>query len=118
MAKTSFSPREAHLVVGKKVSAGVLSWKGADLTHTYYVGNVDINVTKEDMKQNIEGQGVAVVELEEIPQRHNRSKSFKLCIRRRDAEIIKDDEFWPEGIVVRRFYFSRKKDGDGTAVQS
>ena len=82
------------------MSAGVLSWKGADLTHTYYVGNVDINVAAQDVKQNIEGQGVGVVELEEIPQRHNRFKSFKLCIGRRDADVIKDAEFWPEGIVI------------------
>ena len=44
-------------VVGKKVSQGLLSWKGADLTWTFYVRNADINNSVDDMKAGIEQQG-------------------------------------------------------------
>ena len=63
------------------------------------------------MKAGIESQGVGVVSLEEIPRRHNRFKSFKLCIKKKDSDAIKDANFWPEGVVVRRFFFKRNSDG-------
>ena len=98
------SRKPQNLVVGKKVSQGLLSWKGADMTFSFYIGNADINTTIDDIKAGIEGQGVGVVELQEIPQRRNHSKGFKLVIRKKDVGVIKDPNFWPEGVFIRRFF--------------
>ena len=57
---------------GKKVSAGLLSWKGADLTRNFYIGYADNSSSLDHIKSGIENQGVKVVDLEEIPRRHNR----------------------------------------------
>ena len=107
------SSKATKLGIGKKVSEGVVSWRGADLTSSF-----SFSISTEDIKRNIENQGVGVVELEEIPLRHNRFKSYKLCIHRKDIDLIKDKNFWPEGIVIRRFYFPRGRDGDGVAIRS
>ena len=102
-----------NLVVGKKVNDGLLSLRGADLTVSFYVGQIDNAVVVNDLRTFIEGQNVKVVELEELERKHNRFKSFRLCIRKRDIESIKDADFWPEGIVLRKFF---RKHNDGGAM--
>ena len=103
-----------NLVVGKKVNNGLLSLRGADLTVSLYVGQIDNSFEVNDIRSFIEGQNVNVVELEELVRRHNRFKSVRLCIRKKDMDLIKDPDFWPEGIVVRRFF--RKANSDGAAI--
>ena len=99
------------MVVGKKVSQGLMSFKGADLTVNFWVGYAHVDSTADDIKSWTEGQGVKVVEVVDIPQRHNRFKSFKLCIRKKDTEKIHEEDFWPEGIILRKFFFNTKNNG-------
>ena len=94
--------------MGKKVNDGILSLRGADLTVSLYIGQVDNSYEVNNMRTFIEGLNVKVVELEELARKHN-------CIRRKDLDIIKDPDFWPEGIVVRRFF--RKQFANGGAIQ-
>ena len=102
------------LVVGKKVSEGLVSWKGADLTMSFYIGNVDVGANCDVMKSDIKNLGVDVVEFEELRRRHNHFKSFRLVIKRKDFDAIKDPLFWPDGVVVRKFF--RRMNGDGNAM--
>ena len=108
--RSSGNRQQQNIVIGKKVAAGLLSWRGADLTMTYYIGYVSNDTSKETLKEGIESQGVSVVDLEEIPRRHNRFRSFKLSIRKKDVNAITDADFWPEGIVVRRYFHRQKRD--------
>ena len=105
---TSKSRKPTNLVVGKKVVNGLVSLRGADLTINLYVGNVNIHATIEEMRTEVSSQGVEVVDLEEIDRTHNRFKSFRLCVRKTDLPKITDADFWPSGVVVRRF-FRRKQ---------
>ena len=87
-------------MVGKKVLDGLLSWKGADLTHEYYIGHADIDTKTDVLKEWIESHGVRVISLTECVRRHNKFASFKLTIRKKDTEGW---ENW-EGVTVRRFF--------------
>ena len=100
------------------MSAGLLNWRGADLTANFYVGNFSTQASADDVKTGIEQQGVAVVELEEMKRRHNRFKSFRVCIRKKDIDTIKKEEFWPEGVVVRKFFFRQNPDGGAMTTAS
>ena len=91
-------------MVGKKVSAGLLSFKGADLTVDFYLTYADVNCTADDIKAWTKNEGVELVNAELVPQRHNHFKSFKICVRKKDIETIKNDDFWPEGIHMRKFF--------------
>ena len=93
-----------NLVIGKKVSDGLISVKGADLTVFFYVGNVQNGVKMDDLKSFIEQQNVSVVEIKDIARKHNRFQSFRVCIKKKDIDAIKDPNFWPEDIIVRRFF--------------
>ena len=76
----------------------------------FYVGFADINSSVDIMLDGIEVQGVNIAELEEMTRRHNRFKSYRLVIRK-DVETMKNPDFWPEGMVVRKF-FQRQNDGN------
>ena len=106
-----------NIVVGQKVNDGLISLRGAALTASLYIGYVDNSVSLDDLKTYIESLNVNVVELDDIARKHNRFKSFRLCIRKKDLETIKDPNFWPEGIVVRRF-FQKSNVNDGRTISS
>ena len=106
-----------NIVVGKKVNDGIISLRGADLTASLYIGYVDNSVSLDDLKGYIESLNVNVVELDDIARKHNRFKSFRLCLRKKDLETIKDPNFWPEGIVVRRF-FQKAIVNDGKTIST
>ena len=87
---------------------GLVSWRGADLTTELYIGNVSLDVTVEDARAAIREMGVGVVELEPI-RRHHHFQSFRLRLRKADVEKIKNPDFWPDGIVIRRFFRGKGK---------
>ena len=96
--------RQNNLVVGRKVVDGLVSCRGADLTRSVYLGHFDINSTYEAVKTSIESQNVTVIELEELKLNHSRFKSFRLCLKKDSMPKILDPDFWPSGVVVRRFW--------------
>ena len=103
------------LIIGKQVSAGLRSWKGADLTTELYLGYFDNGTTIDQVKFNFEDQNVRVVNLEQLKTQHSKFKSFKICIRKKDMATVKSDNFeLPEGVVVR--YFFQKRNNDGAPI--
>ena len=101
--------------MGKKISDGRMSWKGADLTSNYYVGRVDIDVDPQRIVDDIETQlGVRVIEFAEIKRIPNRYKSFRLCIRRSDVKKLLVEDFWPEDVVIDRYFGKRSSSEEKT----
>ena len=105
-------------MVGKKVNAGLLSFKGADLTIDFFLTYADVNCTPADIKTWTQNEGVELVEVEEVPQRHSHFKSFRICVRKKDVETIKNEDFWPEGIHMRKFFHKAKNNGVTTDPSS
>ena len=91
-------------IIGKSVRDGLTSVKGADLTTNRYIGRWDNNVTTDGVKEFITNQNVTVVELEELPTKHGRFKSFRLRVKKSDLKMIEDANFWPEGILLSPFF--------------
>lgn len=116
---TDSQPKTQHrsrskTIIGKKVSDGSVSWKGADLTVNRYIGNVDITAKSDQIRDYIEKKGITVIEFEENKTQHTRFKSFRLRIRRSDVTNIDNPEFWPSDVIVRPFFRPRQnqnKDG-------
>ena len=96
--------RQNNLVVGRKVVDGLVSCRGADLTCSVYLGHFDNSSTYDAVKTSIESQNVTVIELEELKLNHCRFKSFRLCLKKDSMAKILDPDFWPSGVVVRRFW--------------
>ena len=88
----------------KSVKNGLVSVKGADLTVNRYVGRWHNDVTKAAVSDFISKQNVVVVELEDLPTKHGRFKSFRLRIKKTDLSLIEDENFWPEGVILSPFF--------------
>ena len=111
MRSTSRPRKTSNLVVGKKVVEGLVSWRGADLTTELYVGNVSTSVSVEEARAAITELGVEVVDLA-VVGKHLHFQSFRLRVKKADMEKIKDPQFWPDGIVVRRFFRSKNNNNN------
>ena len=99
-------------------SSGVVSWRGAPLTVDCYIGRVDLEATKEEVKAFITSKSVDVVDIEENATRHQRFKSFKLVIKKVDYEKLDNRDEWPEGVVFRRFWRPRNAGADGVGIHN
>ena len=101
-------------IIGKSVSQGLVSIKGADLTINKYVSRFHTDTTKEALREFISQKNVTVVELEPIPTTHNRYKSFRLRIKRADLDQIENADFWPEGVIVCQYFRPKNMKDQGS----
>ena len=109
-------PRDAskpRTIIGRNVSDGLLSIKGADLTVNKYISRFHMDTTINELRQFISQKDVTVVELDPITTAHNRYKSFRLRVKRSDLDKIEDADFWPQGVVVCRYFRPRNKEQNG-----
>ena len=97
----------APIVIGKKVNAGVVSWKGADLTVARYIGRVAVGTTSDEILSSLRDKEVDVVELTPLTLKHNRFLSFKLVVKKSQLLIIENELLWPEGVIVGRFWSAK-----------
>jgi hypothetical protein len=114
---------QTRTIVGKNVSKGFMSFKGADLTVQRYIGRVDISTDIGTVKNHLTENGVAVIEFEELKTIHSRFKSFRLRLKRSELTIIEKPEFWPDDVIVRPYYRAKvsnvvvSENGDSSVPQ-
>jgi hypothetical protein len=101
------SQSRSRTFIGKGVSNGRISWKGADMTVNRYIGRVDSGVDMETVRAHVVDAGINVVEMEQLVNKHTRFKSFRLCVKKSDLHQIENEDFWPEGVMVRPFHRQR-----------
>ena len=91
-------------VIGKKVNAGVVSWKGADLTIAKYIGRCALGTTTDDVKATLDAHKVEILSLEAVQTKHNRFALFKLVAEKAQQETIENGDIWPEGVLIGRWW--------------
>lgn len=76
-----------------------------------YIGNINPNTTKESVIKYIRDRRPDVdVVLEELPKRDEAlSRAYKLIIDFTLLETFKSPDFWPQGVVIKRFFQSRRQ---------
>ena len=110
------SSKSSTIVIGKKVSAGVVSWKGADLTATRYICRCAYGTTVEDVRATLEFHNVDVVSLEAIPTKHTRFSSFKLVVKKEQLDVVSNGDIWPIGVLIGPWWPSKSPTDPITAT--
>ena len=87
------------------------------MTVNLYLGYVDLETENDHIKSDFEERGVKVVELEELSRQHNKFKSYRLCIRKKDYNELIKGEFLPEGVVIKKFFHRQKNDGNAISSE-
>lgn len=92
---------------GTKTSTGILV--GSKPTSTIYVGGCTTDATENSLIQYCNDQGVDVKDVTELNTRSLYSKSFRITIDASLNETVMKEDFWPERIVFRKFFFPRNR---------
>jgi hypothetical protein len=102
--------KESGIVIGRSVSNGSISWKGADLSVHHYIGNIDLESNNDEIKSYIEEKGITVLGFEENQPKYEPKcfKSFHLTLKKSDLPNSEDPDIWPQDVVVRQFFVPRK----------
>lgn len=105
---------KSRIVIGQKVSSGLLSFRGVDRTVTKYIGHVDNSTPIDVIRSWVQEGNVDVIDMEELARRHSHWKSFKITVKQADVKTIEDPMFWPGGVVIRPFFRARTNNNDST----
>ena len=103
-AKSGGKNSSSSVIIGKSVNAGIMSWRGADLTVARYIGHVALGTTAEEIRTSLQSRDVDVVSLDAIVTKHNRFLSFKLVVKKSQLELIDKADVWPDGVVIGRWW--------------
>jgi len=74
-----------------------------------YVGGCSRDTTCDAIKTFCAKQDVTIVEIDELQSRNTWSRSLKLTAHGKDKDVLFSEAFWPKGVILRRFYYSKKK---------
>ena len=99
--------RKDKKIVGSRKSPSTL--KSAVKNVDLYIGNCGLEVTTDDLSNYISEQAsVNVNACEQLVSKYDHYISFKITLNIKDRAGLLEPEFWPEGIVCRKFYNPRK----------
>ena len=91
--------------------------EAADKMAWLYIGRLKQNTTTNNVKKFLERNGIkGNIECEELPTRGER-KSFKIGFPYGYLESTQGTDFWPQGIVIRRYHFQRNDGNTGADLQ-
>ena len=98
------------------MNEGVVSWKGADLTVARYIGRCAIGTTVDDVRATLTSSNVDVISLEAVQTKHNRFASFKFVGKKSQLDIIENEDLWPAGVMVGRWWDPKPPDTESDAL--
>lgn len=106
------SKRKMQLVYGKKNTDPENSLKCAKSYLDLYVGRCDLNVEEDHIKDYIKEQlNIDILSINKLNCRNPMANSFKITVSRDIKDDILNEEFWPLGIICRRFYSNKNNGG-------
>ena len=95
-------------ILGTKKPSALNRIAGVVRNLDVFVGRCVPGTTTEDVKEYCTDNGVTVDKCEEIKTNSSSSTSFKVTIAAGMRDKLLDSDFWPEDVVVRKFYAPRK----------
>ncbi|KAJ4451905.1 hypothetical protein ANN_03383 [Periplaneta americana] len=89
----------------------------ADKMAWLYIGRLKPNITTNNVRKFLKRNGFkGNIECEKLSTRGER-KAFKIGFPYSYLENTQKTDFWPQGIVVRRYHFRRKAEDTGVELQ-
>ena len=103
--------RRKNIIGSRQTSSLKSAVRRGDL----YIGNCETSVTVQLLTAYIKDEiGVNIQVCEQLNSRTAYSNSFKVTLNMEDRLKLLSPEVWPEGIVCRKFFSSRKNDNNNS----
>ena len=97
-------------IVGSRKYSGDRVMKCARNIGDLYLGNLDLDVTENEIINYIKDEtGICVDKCIPLASRNPNCKAFKISVCFENRLTLLSPEIWPEGIICRKFYNPRNK---------
>lgn len=97
--------KSKQTIYGTKSSKPNDKLKSAKTLREFYVGRCDLNVESNHIEEFVkENLNLNWLKVEELNCRNPYSKSFKIVIEAEFRENLLKEDFWPKGIICRKFF--------------
>ena len=85
-----------------------------------FVGRCTIDTVENDLIDYCKQSGITVDNSKcvLIESKSTHTKAFKLTVNDRDRQEMLKSEFWPEGIIVRKFYKPKSDKNEREGINS
>lgn len=97
------------MIVGRATSSGI---SAASLDRHVYIGNVNGNVSEEDIGSFLAKNGIQVIGVNCLSKDNTFSRAFHVTVPFSDYNKISSTYLWENGITVRKFYVRRIETND------
>ena len=87
--------KHRKFTTGTRASAKLMS---APRLYELFVFRVNENATVDDIKDYINCDNMAVIDIDCMSNENNYTKSYHVVVERRELERLYDPEFWPDGV--------------------
>ena len=101
---TSKNAKSSSIIIGQNVNAGIVSFKGVDLTAARYIGHCEVGTETKDIQQLMDQHKVDVISLEKLQTKHGNFSSFKIVVKKSQLETVMNPTTWPAGIHVGHWW--------------
>lgn len=103
--------RRARVVFGKSSET---KFKGVPLPgRDFFVSRVDARTESSDINSFLSDHGINVRDITIMSHPDSKFKSFKIVVSVNDTRLFLQDDIWPDGVKVQRFY-NRKTSNNQT----
>ena len=108
--KNEGSPKKVKIEVQGSVKTENLEKKGWFCAPVeFFINNTDVETTEEDVKEAAKEFGnIELLELERKTKIGATYGSFRIKVDRKDSDRCLNDDSWPQGWKIRRFYRNYK----------
>ncbi|KAJ2949547.1 hypothetical protein O0L34_g15466 [Tuta absoluta] len=85
-------------------ATGSIKLQAADMPASIYLSRLKKTISKDDIKEYIHEKGESCIDVQSLQQRDEVDfKSYKIVVLKDKLNIFLEKEFWPSGIIFRRF---------------
>jgi hypothetical protein len=112
--KKSLRNRIVNRIVGKKGIATTEpdgKFRAADIKIPLFIYNVDKSTTVNDIMSHVYSKSQINITLQKLALKNDRGyNAYKIFVPKHKLDIFLNENFWPEGVLFRRFVdFTRSK---------
>lgn len=80
---------------------------GAPRLFDVYIGRCNMDTRSDNIIEHCEEAGIKPIKCDTLPTKSEYYCSFKLTVNASSRESLMTPDFWPDGIVARKFYSPR-----------
>lgn len=111
--------RRREILVGRKQSSEESRLRGGPMPRRdYYISRLHADTQVKDMHDHLSSKGIIPIEIIDLTKEGHSLRSFKISINISDNNTFLDGDFWPFGVMIKRYFPPRSASGEGVSLSN